>query len=243
MVRAVLFDLGDTLFDLETKDPLQVLLRGVRLAHAELVREGRAMPPVERYVRRVRRAVQIAYVWSKLTLREIDLLHLIQSRHRKWGIPLDRAAAERYARMCHAPFRDIFRAAPGALETVHRVLDAGYPVGLVSNTFMLSQAMDEDLADAGMLDCFACRVYSADVGWMKPHRRIFETALERLGACPSETMFIGDLINVDIKGAKRLGMTTVLKMSDGCVPSGRYRPDYLIRRITEVPALLPRCRA
>ncbi|MCH7814374.1 MAG: HAD-IA family hydrolase, partial [Planctomycetes bacterium] len=163
--------------------------------------------------------------------------------HGRWKVDLERATAERYARACHQPIREVFVAAEGAAGVLERVRQAGYAIGLVSNTFMLSKALDEDLEAAGMLDYFACRVYSADVGVMKPHRRIFETALNGLGVSAAETMFVGDLIDVDVKGAKRLGMTTVLKIADGYVPAGRYRPDHIIRRITELPDLLPRCRA
>ncbi|MHC4092464.1 MAG: HAD family hydrolase [Planctomycetota bacterium] len=243
MVRAVLFDLGDTLFNLETNDPRRFLEQGVGLAYDELAGNGVALPPRPRYLRKVVRAVGLRYLWSQRRLREIDLLRLIREKHRKWGITLDREAAEQYARTCHQPFRKIFNAAPGVHEMLRRVHAAGYTIGLVSNTFMLSQVMDEDLDAEGLLDYFACRIYSCDVGLMKPHPRIFEAALQRLGVPASETMFVGDLIDVDIKGAKRVGMTTVLKVADGRVPPGRYRPDHVIRRITEVPALLPRCRA
>ena len=242
MVRAVLFDLGDTLFDLETGDPRRFLVQGIGLAYEELARNGVALPPRDKYLRKIVRAVKMAYAWAQVTLREIDLLQLIQDKHRKMGIPLNRDAAERYARTCHEPFRRIFKAAPGVHETLRRVHQAGYRMGLVSNTIMLSKALDEDLEAEGLLGYFGCRVYSCDLGVMKPHPRIFEAALERLGVPASETMFVGDLIEVDIKGAKRVGMTTVLKVADGRLPAGRYRPDHVIRRITEVPALLPRCR-
>ena len=242
MVRAVLFDLGDTLFDLQTNDPHRYLVQGIRLAHRYLVERGFGPPPAERYLPRILRALRRAYLWSRITLREIQLLDLIVRTHRKMGIELDDASAEQYARQCHQPIRRVFNAAPGAHETVRRVREGGYLVGLVSNTFMISKALEEDLQAAGMLDLFDARVWSCDVGYAKPHPIIFRVALDRLGVTAAETMFVGDLIEVDIKGAKGLGMTTVLKVPDGRLPPGRYRPDHVIRRITEVPALLGHCR-
>lgn len=242
MVRAVLFDLGDTLFDLQTSDPRRYLEQGARLAHRYLVDRGLGPPPLAKYLPRIVRAVQWAYLWSRLTLREIRLLDLIVRTHRKMGIELDEPSAEQYARWCHEPIRRVFRATPGALETVQQVRQGGYPTGLVSNTFMISKVMEEDLEEVGMLSLLDVRVWSCDVGYAKPHPVIFRVALDLLGVTAAETMFVGDLIEVDVKGAKRLGMTTVLKVPDGRLPPGRYRPDHVIRKITEVPALLGRCR-
>ncbi|HUU81994.1 MAG TPA: HAD family hydrolase [Phycisphaerae bacterium] len=242
MVGAVLFDLGDTLFDLQTNDPRRYLEQGTRLAHRYLVERGFGPPPLNKYLPRIVRAVQWAYLRSRITLREIQLIDLIVRTHRKMGIRLDAASAEQYARHCHEPIRRVFKVTPGADETLRRVREAGYAVGLVSNTFMISKVMDEDLRAADLLDLFDVRVWSCDVGYAKPHPIIFRVALERLGVEADRTMFVGDLIDTDVKGAKRLGMTTVLKVSDGRLPPGRYRPDHVIRRITEVPALLRRCR-
>jgi len=243
MVQAVLFDLGDTLFSLKTDDPRRFLLQGVQIAYAGLTERGYELPPLGRYLRRVIRSVEWAYLWSQVTLREIQLLDLILRTHRRMGVSLDRATAEDYARWCHQPIREMFTAAPGAHWTLERVREAGYAIGLVSNTFMISQAMDEDLTRAGVIDYFQARVYSCDVGYAKPSRQVFEVAVSRLGVPAARIMFVGDLINVDIKGAKRLGMATVLITPDGRIPPGRHRPDHIIRRITEVPALLPKCRA
>ncbi|MCH7814348.1 MAG: hypothetical protein IID40_10050, partial [Planctomycetes bacterium] len=159
MLGAVLFDLGDTLFDLNTHDPRRYLAPGVEQAYRDLLDQGYRLPPREQYLKRVFRSMTLAYFWSQLTLREIDLLALIRKTHRRWKVDLDRATAERYARACHQPIREVFVAAEGAAGVLERVRQAGYAIGLVSNTFMLPKALDEDLEAAGMLDYFACRVY------------------------------------------------------------------------------------
>jgi putative hydrolase of the HAD superfamily len=44
----------------------------------------------------------------------------------------------------------------------------------------------------------------------KPHERIFQLTLEKLGARPDETVHVGDSEPADITGAKLAGLRTVL---------------------------------
>ncbi len=243
MLRAVLFDLGDTLFDLKTDDPRRFLARGIQVAYQRLVDRGCSLPPPQKYHRRVVWTVERAYMWSLLTLREVRLLDVIRKAHRRLGVELDLPAAEDYARACNEPLRSVFTLIPGADKMLSRVRAAGYRIGLVSNTMMISAVLDEDLTTAGIIEYFDARVYSSDVGYLKPHPKVFQTALGQLGVAAEESMFVGDKINMDVKGAKRLGMTAVLVAADGRVPAGRYRPDHIVRKATEVPSLLPGCRA
>ncbi len=238
MVRAVLFDLGNTLFDLDVRDPRRLLKDGIRIAHDYLAERGFALPPMAQYVRRVTRQVKWAYLRSQITLREIRLLDLTYKLHRRLGLELDDETLEQYARCCHQAIHGSFKPASGTPQTLRMVREAGYPIGLVSNTFMISKVLDEELAAAGLLDYFRVRVYSCDVGYMKPHPKIFQVALDGMGVKAEESMFVGDLIDVDVRGAARLGMTAVLVAPDGQVPHRRYRPDHVVRQISEVPDLL-----
>ncbi len=242
-IQAVLFDLGDTLFDLKTNDPRSFLRQGISLAYDFLGNQKLTLPPKHRYIARLSRGLEFAYVKTQITHREIRPLEFLYRIHRKLGIDISEALAKQVAAQIHEPIRRVFNVAPGAYETVRAVSEAGYSIGLVSNTMMFSQVLDRDLASAGMLDFFDVRVYSSDVGYAKPHPQIFRKALDSLGVSAAQTAFVGDLIKVDVKGAQLLGMTTVLIVPDGRLPRGRYRPDHLIRRITELPRLLPRCHA
>ena len=51
---------------------------------------------------------------------------------------------------------------------------------------------------------------SEDVGVKKPHRRIFETALQSAMANVHESIMIGDNLEADILGAKQFGMQAIL---------------------------------
>jgi 4-nitrophenyl phosphatase len=47
----------------------------------------------------------------------------------------------------------------------------------------------------------------------KPYAPMFEAALRLLGTLPSETLMIGDRLNTDIEGARRLGLQTALVLT------------------------------
>ena len=48
------------------------------------------------------------------------------------------------------------------------------------------------------------------VGVEKPDPRIFAIALERLGLAPADGLYVGDIYEVDVIGARRAGLDVIL---------------------------------
>ena len=72
----------------------------------------------------------------------------------------------------------------------------------------------------------------------KPNAAMFEEALERLGTNAKDTAMIGDRLGTDIKGAKAVGMQTILVLSgvskrEEIAKSG-IEPDYVLEDLQEV---------
>jgi 2-haloalkanoic acid dehalogenase type II len=73
----------------------------------------------------------------------------------------------------------------------------------------------------------------------KPHRLVFERALQQLGLAPHEVLHVGDSEVDDVKGAKAAGLQVAWLNR-----TGRSRrpdvppPDFEIRDLTELPTLL-----
>jgi len=92
-----------------------------------------------------------------------------------------------------------------ALPVLEEVRAAGLRIGLVSNgirdlnEFVVHHRLDVDIA-----------IGSRAHGRVKPHPTIFQAALERLGAGPSESVMVGDSLEEDIEGARALGMRAIL---------------------------------
>ena len=70
---------------------------------------------------------------------------------------------------------------PGVFETLQWLKEQGYRMGSVTNRALGGEPFREELRHHGVLDFFEALSISCEVGYLKPHPRIFEHALEALG--------------------------------------------------------------
>ena len=96
---------------------------------------------------------------------------------------------------------------PGTPAALARMRQAGLRLGVVSNS---DGRVEEALAAAGIRADFEVIVDSRLVGFEKPDPRIFQAALEPLGIAPEGVLYVGDIYEVDVVGARRAGMDVVL---------------------------------
>ena len=97
------------------------------------------------------------------------------------------------------------------LEGTLEILDYLYPtykLHIITNGF--AEVQRRKLETSGILKYFSSVTTSEDVGVKKPHRRIFETALQSAMANVHESIMIGDNLEADILGAKQFGMQAIL---------------------------------
>ena len=80
----------------------------------------------------------------------------------------------------------------------------------------------------------------------KPTATYFEAALEELDAAPSDAVMVGDDVESDVGGAKRIGMRGVLvrtgKFRRDTLEAAEPQPDAVIDSVAELPDLLARER-
>jgi HAD superfamily hydrolase (TIGR01509 family) len=237
--RPVLFDLGDTLMHFSRQNVLPDFRRGLILAHEHLREQGLTPPSPERYRACCRRWFLIDYVVSLLRRREVDVLQTLAKVHRSLHLPADPALLLAVCQKAYEPQRE-----SGEVDAdVHTVLEEltrrDHPLALVSNTMVPGPILDAHLQAEGLLRYFPVRAYSSEVGFRKPHPRIFRAALMGLNAKPQGCVFVGDKPALDVRGARRLGMVTVLKQ----IRPGRswpWRPDFVVRRLAELPSIVDR---
>jgi putative hydrolase of the HAD superfamily len=124
----------------------------------------------------------------------------------------------------------------GVRERTADTLDAlrgdGYRLGVVSN----ADGRVEGLLDSlGLLSRFEVVVDSGMVGVEKPDPRIFRLALDRMGVAPENALYVGDIYEIDVVGARAAGMRAVL-----VDPLDRWADLECerIRDLHELPALL-----
>jgi putative hydrolase of the HAD superfamily len=196
------------------------------------------MPDFNHYTRVYFRAVRWSYLWAKLRQREFNSLDLLRGFHRKMGLPVDEPLLRELAWLWYQPITEQTRVEENLGPTLAGIRDAGLRLGVISNTFVPGFVHDRHLEMEGLLEFLPVRIYSSEVGYRKPDKRIFQAALSRLGVAPGEALFVGDLVKTDIVGARRMGMKTALKQ-----PFANLRPhriaDHVVRRIADLGQLLP----
>ena len=129
---------------------------------------------------------------------------------------------------------DIFQLYPDVPPTLAALRAAGYRLGIVSNWEpRLAQLCESH----GIHAHFEFVVCSEVEGYAKPHRRMFERALELARVAPDAVVHVGDSYPEDVEGARAVGIHAVLvdRPGHGRVP---YQPT--IRSLDELPGLLAR---
>lgn len=199
-VEGVLFDCYDTLLDVSTDerslDPYRHLsawaaYQGVRITPEALREEYRrrvqeAMEAVDEEYPDVRVEEAFAGICQDYAIWPVDFADL--------GVHFSRSFRAATARkICAFP------------RTRH-LLSAfdGYRLGVVSNGQRVFSEIE--LRMFGLYPFFDAVVFSSDIRCKKPDRRIFYTALDRLGIRPHEALFIGDSQKNDLLPSRELGM-------------------------------------
>ncbi len=120
-------------------------------------------------------------------------------------------------------------------EVLLYLKEKGYRLSVVSN-FDHAPTARNLLAKFGIADFFEHVVISEDVGWRKPHRKIFEFALASLGENPSDVIFIGDNPEADIMGSSDCGIDSVwVKRRE---QFSQAKPKFIIEDLKELREII-----
>jgi len=82
------------------------------------------------------------------------------------------------------------------------------------------------------------RIYSYQLKYRKPSKKIFLKAASMIETEPENILFVGDRINKDVCGAMRAGMKAALKAA--YTNEGQKRPEGTIEieRIAQLPGII-----
>jgi len=112
-------------------------------------------------------------------------------------------------------------------------LTGKYKLGLVTN-FWDGPTAREVFEKFGFEKIFECIVISGEVGFRKPNPIIFERALSRLGRSLESTVMVGDTLEADVLGPKKMGMKSILIDADGSQEENHHMADAVVKSIGEV---------
>jgi HAD superfamily hydrolase (TIGR01549 family) len=136
--------------------------------------------------------------------------------------------------------RELF---PDVLPTLRWLRDRRVRLAAVTNRGYSGPRFHDEMRDLGLEELFETTVISCDVGYMKPHPRIFHAALGLMKVEAPETAMVGDSLRADVEGAKTLGMTAIwrrpvtgepLEATEDVPEPGLIAPDYTIDNIGEL---------
>jgi len=119
--------------------------------------------------------------------------------------------------------------------TLEALAARGIALGVISNSHRSLAAFSEHFA---LERYITVAVSSAEHGYMKPHRSIFDAALERAGARADEAIMVGDSMRADIDGALAAGLGAVLIRRSGDRPDPLPAGVRVITSLRELPSLL-----
>lgn len=237
-IQGILFDLGDTILDFGPINTLALFARGARLAYRYLQQLHQPLPPFRKFHRHQLAAVRWHYLKSHLTRREFDSLEVLGGLARKMGHDLTDSQMEELAWLWYEPLGRCVTIEQGLHDILADFRRGGVRLGVVSNTFVPGAVLDRHLDQLELLEYFPTRIYSCDVRYRKPDPKIFRIAMDRAALPPGATMFVGDKLLADVRGASRAGMIAVLKDPTGARRRRGIRPAHRIASLRELPGIV-----
>jgi HAD superfamily hydrolase (TIGR01509 family) len=205
-IRAVLFDLGNTLISYyQPADFMPILRRSLNaclatLGHSSLSREAQTAL--------VHQALEMNQERADLAVWPLEeRLRVLFSDYTP-----DVTLTER---LCGAFLEPIFSTAQVSRDTLPVLANLkrrGVKTAIVSNTPWGSSGHTwrSELARHGLLTAVDAVVFCTDVGWRKPHPSPFRRALDILGVQAKEAVFVGDDPVWDVEGANGAGVRPIL---------------------------------
>jgi putative hydrolase of the HAD superfamily len=121
---------------------------------------------------------------------------------------------------------------PDANSILEELSETGKRIGLICNTGLTPGfALRRFLESEGILEYFDFLVFSDEVGFRKPDRRVFHFVARKLEADPRSIVHVGDNLWVDVFGAESAGFKAVYFACDkGCDKIADADPTSLVAR-------------
>ncbi|MCW2500224.1 MAG: HAD-superfamily hydrolase, subfamily variant 1 [Frankiales bacterium] len=226
MIEAVLFDWGGTLSTHGDWD-----LLGMWRAAAEVLAPDDPDPVAQALL-------DAELAWWHDRVRDGDgtgsgsTEDIVRSVAAQTHLPVQQALAA-----YHGAWEETVDHDPSAEVVLQGCKARGWKTGLLSNTHWPRELHERWLAEAGLLDLLDARVYTSDLGHMKPHPIAFHTLLDAVDVRPENAVFVGDRPRDDIRGAQASGLRAVL-LTGRAVEQVEVVPDAELAELAGLLALL-----
>ncbi|HMA35959.1 MAG TPA: HAD family hydrolase [Chloroflexia bacterium] len=238
MLKAVLFDMGDTLLQRQPADGrARAWLMNTAL-HTAIAARYPAVPlpspaALDAQLAALNRRHHPVHTRDQL------LEHLVAAT--RW--PLDPHDPDLLTAW-HQPLIASSHTERDLPRTLAALQALGLRLAIISNTQWRGPWRDQELAQNGIVDYFPVRIYSADLQIEKPDARIFAAALAALpDVAPAEAIYVGDNLQSDVGGAHAAGLWTAWLAPLGVLAPPAdipVLPDLVLTGLHELPDKLVR---
>ena len=239
--RAVLFDIGDTLWHSAEAPPAHEFRRlAADRAGRFLSNEGIDYEDPGQAARVAWDALEAAMRNARATdLREPNYPAAARAALEEFGLKLTHAQSASFLEAIYISGEGGGKAAyVDARSTLEELAARGFRLAIVTNRAFGGSRFRDDLAAAGLDIAWNAIAVSVEAGYLKPHPAIFELALDELGVRPREALMVGNSLAEDIAGAQALGIATAWRRSPPDAEG--VTPDFTFDEVSELlrwPAL------
>lgn len=234
-LEAILFDMGGTLIEFENSTWDVLNQRCARDGYDFLTSQNRIRFGYSDFLKTLEREFEKRWTVSERTLQEIDFESLLFSVLKKLDVNLTDGNKKEFMIRYYQPVTQQITLVPGAVEALRFFKDRNLKIGLLSNTIFPKRFHAEELKRFGLERYLDLALFSSELGFKKPHPRMFCTALEKLSTGPHSAVFVGDRLEEDIEGAHKVGMNAILKVKEKEVRTSSIVPDAQIKNLTDLP--------
>lgn len=237
-IKAVVFDLGDTLISYSPLDMPGLFKKAARSSYQFLKENEQPVGPYWLYALINWVSIRARYVYSHIIGRDFDSLAVMKTNGKKQGFSLTPQQYEHLSWLWYQPVGESSKIEPDIEQTFKKLHENQIKIGLLSNTFVHGTTLRKHLEQMKIWDYFDATVFSYEFPFRKPDPRIFEIAAERIKTPPQNILYVGDNIRADMKGALNAGMNAALKRA--YTNKSKTPPDaaMAIEKITQIPALI-----
>ena len=228
MIKTVLFDLDDTIFDFS------------RAEHVAISETFRAVgiEPTDEVTKLYSKINQEQ--WERLQKNEIDRDEVRIGRFRRLftilGVSADPNNTQKVYEYNLGSYYFYIDGAEELLEKLY----GKYDLYIVSNG--TTSVQDRRIAASGIGKYFKEIFISERVGYNKPSKQFFDYCTERIEGFDKDTaIIIGDSLTSDIQGGKNIGIKTCHYVRSGVIErgaSGEVVPDFKVTSLSEIIPLL-----
>jgi len=237
MLRAVVFDLDDTLIDWSgcRAGWTEVTIEHIRPVYDYLLTQDPFLPPIETVIETY--SILIDQSWRGAYLRDWDAPRqedILRQTLTSLGLERERLDMDHLQRLFAWGLMPGVRAFADTEHVLRTLYDSGLQIGLLTNAAQPMWMRDRELDELGIRPYFHFRTTAGDVGKMKPHPAAFQAVLSGLGVPSEEAVYVGDRPYDDVAGAQSAGMRAIFIRRNGTTLPEGIKPNAIIYRLSDM---------